>query len=73
LNVADSIEEGRKFVEKYGWDWSSINDPFRQRARALGATYQPHVVAIDARGRIVGRHIGAGVRENWEALAAKLR
>jgi hypothetical protein len=31
------------------------------------------VIAIDARGRIAGRHIGAGVRTDWEALAAKVR
>jgi Ca2+-binding RTX toxin-like protein len=73
LNVADTPEEGRKFVDKYGWDWPSIHDRERLRARALGATYQPHVVAIDARGRIVGRHKGGGVRQDWEELAAKLR
>jgi hypothetical protein len=65
--------DGRAFVRKYGWDWPSIHDPRRVRARALGAEYQPHVVAIDAQGRIVGRHIGLGNEALWEALAAKLR
>jgi hypothetical protein len=44
----------------------------RARARSLGAEYQPHVVLIDAEGRIVGRHVGAGTDAAWEQLAAKL-
>jgi hypothetical protein len=60
-------------VRRYGWDWPSLLDPQRRRARALGAEYQPHVVAIDAEGRIVGRLQGRGDDASWEALAAKLR
>jgi hypothetical protein len=60
-------------VRRYGWDWPQLLDPRREQARKLGAEYQPHVVAIDAEGRIVGRLQGLGSEASWEALAAKLR
>jgi hypothetical protein len=66
------LEEGRAFVERYGWDWPSISDPERVRARTLGATYQPHVFVVDAEGRIVASHEGRGDTEIWESLAAQL-
>jgi hypothetical protein len=59
-------------VERYKWDWPSIYDLRRVRARALGAEYQPYVVVVDAEGRVVARHAGAGTDAIWEALAAKL-
>ena len=60
------------FVERYGWDWPSISDPERVRARKLGATYQPHVFVVDAKGRVVASHDGRGDAEIWESLAAQL-
>jgi Ca2+-binding RTX toxin-like protein len=73
LNVVDRPTEAQAFVQRYGWDWPSIQDPRRDRARALGAEYQPHVIAIERAGRIVGRHTGAGQRADWERLAQLLR
>jgi hypothetical protein len=72
INVASTTEEARSFVDKYDWDWPSIHDPRRVRARSLGAEYQPHVVLVDAEGGIVGRHVGGGTDADWERLAEKL-
>jgi hypothetical protein len=60
-------------VRRYAWDWPQLLDPRRENARRLGAEYQPHVVAIDAQGRIVGRQVGLGDEAEWEALAERLR
>lgn len=68
LDVVDRPDEGRAFVRRYGWDWPSIQDPRRQRAKALGAEFQPHIIAIDAEGRIAGRHAGRGDAVAWERL-----
>lgn len=70
--MADTPQEGRAFVERYGWTWPSISDPDRARARTLGATYQPHVIVVDASGRIVTSLEGRGDAGSWEALAAEL-
>jgi hypothetical protein len=72
INVASTTDEARSFADKYDWDWPSIHDPQRVRARSIGAEYQPHVVLVDAEGRIVGRHVGGGSDAQWEQLAAKL-
>jgi hypothetical protein len=56
-------------VERYGWTWPSIRDPERARARTLGADYQPHVIVVDAEGRIAGSLEGRGEAATWEALA----
>jgi peroxiredoxin len=72
LDVADTAEEGREFVERHGWTWPSIQDPERERARSLGATYQPHFVLVDARGRIVASHEGGGDAEIWGSLVTQL-
>jgi hypothetical protein len=59
-------------VERYGWTWPSIQDPERERARSLGATYQPHFILVDAQGRIVASHEGGGDAETWGSLVAQL-
>lgn len=56
-------------MERYGWTWPSIRDPERARARTLGADYQPHVIVVDAEGRIAGSLEGRGEAATWEALA----
>ena len=66
------MDEGRAFVEQYGWTWPSIHDPQRERAQRLGADYQPHFILVDADGRIVGKHEGGGDDETWSALLAQL-
>jgi peroxiredoxin len=70
--VADTPEEGRAFVEEKGWTWPSISDPQRERARKLGAGYQPHVIVVDAEGRIVTDLEGGGDHAAWEDLASQL-
>ena len=49
-----------------------MHDPERERARLLGATYQPHFVLFDADGAIVDSHEGGGDDAIWEAMLAKL-
>ena len=70
--MADTRDEGRAFVERYGWTWPSIQDPERERARALGASYQPHFVLVDANGGIVASHEGRGDAGVWASLVAQL-
>ncbi len=60
-------------MRKHGWTWPSIRDPQRARARALGATYQPAFILLDAQGRIVGGFQGGGSPARWSALLARLR
>jgi hypothetical protein len=72
LNVADTPETAREFLERYGWDWPQIEDPERRLARSIGADYQPHVILFDANGRFVGRFEGGGTAADWEDLAARL-
>ena len=59
-------------MDRYGWSWPSIRDPARERARRFGADYQPHVILIDAEGRIVDTWEGGGDSQVWESMAAKL-
>ena len=59
-------------MDEYGWTWPSILDPARERARRLGADYQPHFVLVDAEGGIVTSHEGGGDAETWAAMLARL-
>jgi hypothetical protein len=70
--VADTPDEAALFVERYDWSWESMQDPARERARKLGATYQPHFILLDARGRVVDAWEGGGDADLWEAMLAKL-
>jgi peroxiredoxin len=72
LNVADRPEHARLFVRDFGWRFPSISDPDRERARRLGADYQPVVILVDAEGGIVGRHEGRGDEAIWSELASRL-
>jgi hypothetical protein len=69
INVADTPDEGRAFEERYGWTWPSIQDRGRRQAQSLGAEYQPHVIVVDAEGRIAGSWEGLGDDDAWEGLA----
>lgn len=73
LNAADTNARARAFLKKYNWTWPSISDPRRTIARRFGATYQPAVLVIDAKGRYVAGFQGAGTPKLWDALKAKLR
>ena len=72
LNVADSPEEARAFVEEKGWTWPQIRDPERRLAKRIGADYQPFFAAVDEEGEIVATHDGAGDDASWERLLAAL-
>jgi peroxiredoxin len=73
LNAADTNVRARAFVKRYGWNWPSISDPNRTLSRRFGATYQPAVILIDAKGRVVAGFQGAGTTALWNALKRKLR
>ena len=70
--MASTPDEARSVVERYEWTWPSILDGARERARSLGAEYQPHVIVVDEEGRIVGSVEGGGEKADWEALAQRL-
>jgi len=72
LDVADTRDRAREFMQRYGWTWPSIVDPQRRRAKKLGADYQPFVAVIDADGRIVATYAGGGEKSIWEGLIARL-
>jgi hypothetical protein len=72
LNVADTPDEARAFVEEKGWSWPQISDPDRVLAQRLGADYQPYFAAVDERGEIVATHDGGGDDAIWSGLLAKL-
>lgn len=72
LNVADTPADADRFVDENDWRWDSMQDPERERARRLGATYQPHFVLVDADGKIVDSHEGGGDAGVWEAMLARL-
>jgi hypothetical protein len=72
INVADTPDDARGFVERYGWSWESLQDPERTRARVLGADYQPHFILLDAEGRVADTWEGGGDAEVWEAMLAEL-
>lgn len=73
LNAADTNARARAFMKQYGWTWPSIRDPQRALAQRFGATYQPAVFVIDARGRYIAGFEGAGTPALWNALKRKLR
>ena len=72
MNVADTPEDAAAFVDRYGWTWPSIQDPDRDRARQLGATYQPYFVLVDAHGGTVDIWDRGGDDAIWQAMLAKL-
>lgn len=59
-------------MRRYRWTWASISDPRRTLARRLGATYQPALIAIDAKGRYVGGFQGRGTPSRWNRVKALL-
>ena len=71
MSVASTRAEARAFARRYGWRFPSILDPRRERARRLGAEYQPVVIVLDKREKIVARHVGAGNKRIWARLAPR--
>ena len=72
LNVADTPDEARGFVDRHGWDWPQIHDPDRVLAKRLGADYQPFVALFDEEGEIVATLDGGGSTAEWEAMLSRL-
>jgi hypothetical protein len=72
INVADTADEAKAFLGRYGWSWPQLQDPLRERAARLGATYQPHFILLDAEGGIVDTWEGGGDVAVWSAMLAKL-
>lgn len=73
LNTNDTNADAQAFLKKYGWTWPSIADPKRALSRRFGATYQPAVILVDAKGRFVDGFQGRGTPARWNALKRKLR
>jgi hypothetical protein len=69
--VADDVESAQKFVQANGWTWPSIHDPGRERARRLGADYQPHVIVLDHDGSVIASFGGGGTPADWQALVER--
>ena len=40
-------------MKEYGWKWPQIIDTNRAKAKRFGVLWQPAVIVIDAKGRIV--------------------
>jgi cytochrome c biogenesis protein CcmG/thiol:disulfide interchange protein DsbE len=72
LNTDDTNSNARAFLRRYGWKWPSIADPRRTLSRRFGASYQPAVIVVDARGRFVAGFEGRGTPARWNALERKL-
>jgi hypothetical protein len=71
IDVADTPDEGKAFVERYDWSWPSIQDPQRDLARSLEADYPPHLILVDAAGDIVDTWEGEGDQDVWNAMLAQ--
>jgi hypothetical protein len=72
LNVADTADDAAAFVERHGWSWPQMQDPGRERAKRLGADYQPHFILVDTHGRVVDTWEGGGDEDVWSNMLAKL-
>ncbi len=72
LNAADQADRGRDFVEEYGWKWPQIVDTNRSKAKRFGVLWQPAVIVIDAKGRVVAVDQSYDRERAWNRLAAKL-
>jgi hypothetical protein len=72
LNVADTGDRARDFLERYDWTWPQLVDTNRRKAKRFGVNWQPAVIAIDAKGRIAGVDQSYDRERAWNRLAAKL-
>jgi thiol-disulfide isomerase/thioredoxin len=59
MDVSDSVESGRKMVERTGVTYPSGRDPRAQAFSAFGGTVQPFTVFIRADGTVAYTHSGA--------------
>ncbi len=59
IDVADSVDAGRKMIEKTGVTFPQGRDPKSTVIAAFGGAVLPHTVAVDASGKVVAIHSGA--------------
>ena len=70
--MGDTSDRAQGFLERYGWKWPQLVDTNRRKARRFGVSWQPAVIAIDAKGRIVAVDQSYERERAWNRLAAKL-
>jgi cytochrome c biogenesis protein CcmG, thiol:disulfide interchange protein DsbE len=58
LDMQDTTEDARAFMDHYGIDYLNIKDPTNETAHRYGATGVPETFFISARGDIVNHVIG---------------
>jgi hypothetical protein len=58
LNMQDTVEDARAFMNHYGIDYLNIRDPTNEVPHRYGATGVPETYFISARAEIVGHVIG---------------
>lgn len=59
VDVLDARPDARAFIEEFGWPYPSIFDRTGAIRDSLGLVGQPLTVFYDARGEVVGTHVGA--------------
>ncbi len=59
VTMLDAVSPARAFIEKYRIPYPSGQDTRGVVAKRYGVTGVPETMFIDARGRLVGRYIGA--------------
>lgn len=59
IDVADSVDAGRKMIERTGVTFPQGRDPRSTVIAAFGGAVLPHTVAVDAEGEVVAIHSGA--------------
>ena len=69
IDVGESPETVRDFVEAAKYEHSIVLDPGKQAAAAFGITSLPTLVVIDRKGNVFSSHVGntAGVRADLQA------
>lgn len=70
IDVGDTVEATRSFVDAVGVTWDIGRDPDASVAEKLGATALPTTFVLDAGGTIVYQHLGA---LDVEQLRSELR
>lgn len=58
LNMQDTTQDARDFMDNFGIDYLNVRDPTNQTARRYGATGIPETYFVSTRGDIVGHVIG---------------
>ncbi len=59
MDVQDTVDAGRSFVESVGITWDLGRDPDAAILKSLGGVGLPTTVLLDSDGRVVFKHLGA--------------